>query len=173
MENPGQIWTENDIICLDTPTSWNILATSPTAIFADRIGGGDNVEKPEVLQKDPELHFRMRDEFLALVAKGHSVIDARSLVVRSVFRKSSFSSEWPNAGAKQPLPAVCPVECSECAATSPCRSSAHRGCAWPGARARQKNGAAIRFAANARPQVSVVRWPPAAGAGGRSAACCV
>lgn len=52
---------------------------------------GDEV--PEALRRDPERHIRMRDEFRALVARGHSVIDARDFIAKSGFRRLSLSSE--------------------------------------------------------------------------------
>lgn len=52
---------------------------------------GDEV--PEALRRDPGRHIRMRDEFQALVARGHSVIDARDLIAKSAFGRLGFNSE--------------------------------------------------------------------------------
>ena len=48
---------------------------------------------PEALRRDPIRHIRMRDKFQALVASGHSVIDARNLIATSVLGISSLGSE--------------------------------------------------------------------------------
>ncbi len=37
----------------------------------------------EALRREPVRHIRMRDEFRALLARGHSVIDARDLVAKA------------------------------------------------------------------------------------------
>ncbi|WP_245458018.1 hypothetical protein [Mesorhizobium sp. M6A.T.Cr.TU.016.01.1.1] len=42
-------------------------------------------EVPKALRRDPGRHIRMRDEFQALVARGHSVIEARNLMATSAF----------------------------------------------------------------------------------------
>lgn len=42
---------------------------------------GDEV--PEALRRDPGRHIRMRDEFRALVARGHSVLDARDIIAKA------------------------------------------------------------------------------------------
>ncbi|MER9620693.1 hypothetical protein NKI98_04575 [Mesorhizobium sp. M0222] len=42
-------------------------------------------EVPKALRRDPGRHIRMWDEFQALVARGHSVIDARDLMATSAF----------------------------------------------------------------------------------------
>jgi hypothetical protein len=50
-------------------------------------------EVPEALRRDPSRHIRIRDELQALVARGHSVIDARDLIATSVLGRSSLGSE--------------------------------------------------------------------------------
>lgn len=48
-----------------------------------RIAFRHGVEVPEALRRDPGRHIRMRDEFQALVERGHSVTDARDLIAKS------------------------------------------------------------------------------------------
>lgn len=72
----------------DTNLEWRDLNGGTTRIAFRH---GDAV--PEALRRDPDQHIRMRDEFQKLVARGHSVIDARDLIAKAASGKMSLSSE--------------------------------------------------------------------------------
>ena len=63
---------------------------------ADRAAFRGGNEVPEALRRDPSRHMRMRDEFRALVATGHSVVQARDLVATSNIRRPNRGPEQPN-----------------------------------------------------------------------------
>jgi hypothetical protein len=72
----------------DTHLEWRDINGGATRI-AFRYGD----EVPEALRKDPGRHIHMRDEFQALVSRGHSVIEARDLIARATSGRSSLISE--------------------------------------------------------------------------------
>jgi hypothetical protein len=72
----------------DTHLDWRDINGGTTRIAFRH---GDEV--PEALRRDPGRHIRMRDEFQALVARGHSVIDARDLIAKASSGRLSLSSE--------------------------------------------------------------------------------
>lgn len=60
---------------------------------ATRIAFRHGKEVPEALRRDPGRHIRMRDEFEALIARGHSVIDARNIIAKTTSGRVGLSSK--------------------------------------------------------------------------------
>ena len=71
---------------VDAPDRFEFIP-DPHLVWRDR--GSSKVvyrhdqEIPDALRKNPTKHIRMRDEFRALVAEGHSAIKARDIVAKN------------------------------------------------------------------------------------------